>query len=479
MGGVALLAAVALAAGAPSAMAAAVIPGDHPDPSILRAGSGWYATTTSNDWLPAFPVLRSADLNRWRQVGSVLERRPGWAVGDFWAPELVRREGRVLAYYAALRRDGRRCIGVASAARLRGPYRDHRPIVCTELGAIDPLPVRDEHGVEWLLWKENGNAHGEPTPILAARLAPGGLALAGLPRELMRADAAWEGGLIEGAALTRHAGVFYLFYSARRCCGPQCNYATGVARSQSLLGPWEKRPDPLLEDGAIFRCPGHGSIATGPGGLPVFAYHAYARGDPANRHMLIARLDFGHDGWPELSDTGARRVNPPVERIKFHRDSLGQGWQWHVGLRPAVTVERGRLVLGPGVLARQAATTSLRAEVVVGESRRGALPGLAVMSSPANGVGVELRDGRAVAWHAQSGRVEETGVVRVGHARRVALRVAVGQAAQVSVRSDGRWTPVGERQPSPRWTGGPRVALRVTGPPGGRVAYEALRITPR
>src|SRR5688572_2371314 len=105
-------------------MAAPVIAGDHPDPTILRAGSGWYAAATSGSWLPAFPVLRSGDTRRWRQVGAVLEERPRWAADDFWAPELVRRDGRVLAYYAALGVHGRRCLAVASSARLRGAYRD-------------------------------------------------------------------------------------------------------------------------------------------------------------------------------------------------------------------------------------------------------------------------------------------------------------------------------------------------------------------
>ena len=137
-----------------------MIAGDHPDPSILRAGSGWYAASTSGSWLPAFPVLRSADTRSWRQVGAVLERRPRWAAGDFWAPELVRRDGRVLAYYAARARSGRRCVAVASSERLRGPYRDEGPLVCSGVGDIDPLPVTDEHGANWLVWKKDGNSRG-------------------------------------------------------------------------------------------------------------------------------------------------------------------------------------------------------------------------------------------------------------------------------------------------------------------------------
>ncbi|HYN90504.1 MAG TPA: glycoside hydrolase family 43 protein [Thermoleophilaceae bacterium] len=468
-----------LGACAPSALANPVVPGDHPDPSLLRAGSGWYATATSGSWLPAFPVLRSADLRRWRQVGAVLERRPAWAAGDFWAPELVRRGGRVLAYYAALGRDGRRCVAVASSSHLRGPYQDHGPLVCSDVGEIDPLPVSDEHGASWLVWKQNGNSRGLPTPILASPLAPGGLTLAGAPRELLRADAPWERGLVEAPALMRRDGVFYLVYSAGLCCGPRCNYATGVARSASLLGPWEKRPEPILTEGALFRCPGHASIAGGPGGAPVFAYHAYARGDPANRRLLIARLRFGADGWPRLTQAGGAGAATPAQRIDFRGRRLGQGWQWPVGLRPAASIRGGRLRLGPGVLARQAGTATFTAAAVVAGRRRGARPGLAVMASASNGVGVELRGRRAVAWRSDDGRVTQYGAVRVGRARTLSLRVTVARRVRISVRGRGGWRRIGGEQQPPRWTAGPRVALRVTGPGGARAAFEALRIRPR
>ena len=90
---------------APAAEANPVVGGDHPDPSILRTAGGWYATSTSDDWLPAFPVLQTRDLVHWRQAGAVLTRRPESASNDFWAPELIRRDGRFLAYYAALATD--------------------------------------------------------------------------------------------------------------------------------------------------------------------------------------------------------------------------------------------------------------------------------------------------------------------------------------------------------------------------------------
>jgi len=463
--------------------AVAVIPGDHPDPSLLRTGNGWYAAATSGSWLPALPILRSADLRRWRQVGAVFERPPRWVAGDFWAPELQRRDGRVLAYYSARSNGGRRCVAVASAERLRGPYRDHGPLVCTRVGAIDPFPARDEYGGDWLLWKEDGNSVGEPTPIVAAPLAPGGAGLAGPPRELLRADAPWERGLIEAPAVLRFAGTFYLVYSAGSCCGPRCTYVIGIARAASLLGPWEKHPGPLPTGNAGLRCLGHASVARGPGGTLLLAHHAYVRGDPANRRLLITQLRFGADGWPEPSGevpvVGA--ATPSVER--FLGNGLGQDWQWPLGARPTAALRRGRLVLGPGAVGRQARTDSFVAETDVAWRRGGARPGLAVMASRSNAVGVELRDRRAVAWRRLDGRLTSAVSRRITPrrgvgGRGVALRIVSGPTVRVEVRPRRRWISIGGEHEPPRWTSGPRVALRVSGEPKARAAFEKLVIRP-
>jgi hypothetical protein len=462
---------------APGAAARPVPAGDRPDPSLLRAGGAWYAATTSNDWLPAFPLLRSPDLTHWDQVAAVLPRRPRWAARDFWAPELVRRGGRALVYYAALGRDGRRCIAVASAVRVSGPYRDHGPLLCSPIGEIDPLPVRDEHGADWLVWKRDGNSEGQPTPLVAAPLAPGGMSLAAPPRELFRGDAPWERGLIEGPELLRHDGLFYMLYSARRCCGLSCDYATGVARSAALLGPWEKRPAPILSGDRRFRCPGHGSVARGPGGGLEFAYHAYARGDPGNRRLLVAPLRFDAEGWPALGAVRQRVLQPPSRLFGFD-GPLGTGWEWPVGGRPRSAVANGALELGPGALARRADTSRFAAGAQVADRGAGARPGLAAMASDEEGVGVELRGRRAVAWRLVDGRRTTVGTLRAPRTAAPRLRVRVAARVLLAVRAGGRWRRVGPPQPLPRWGSGPRVALTVGGGAAGRASFAWLRVEP-
>ena len=39
-----------------------VVAGDHPDPSVIRVGKEYWATATTSQWAPVFPLLRSTDL---------------------------------------------------------------------------------------------------------------------------------------------------------------------------------------------------------------------------------------------------------------------------------------------------------------------------------------------------------------------------------------------------------------------------------
>ncbi|HEX8189634.1 MAG TPA: family 43 glycosylhydrolase, partial [Pyrinomonadaceae bacterium] len=78
-----------------------VAAGDFPDPSVIRVGRDYWASATTSDWGPEYPLMHSRDLVNWEVVGAVFTKRPGWAVGSFWAPELAHDRGRFFAYYVA------------------------------------------------------------------------------------------------------------------------------------------------------------------------------------------------------------------------------------------------------------------------------------------------------------------------------------------------------------------------------------------
>src|ERR1700677_77096 len=107
-----------------SAQSNPILPGDHPDPTIVRIGNTYWTASTSGDWAPEFPLYRSTDLHTWTAAGAIFPQTPAWASGSFWAPELVFDRARVLVYYVARKRDGPLCVAVATARYAEGPYTD-------------------------------------------------------------------------------------------------------------------------------------------------------------------------------------------------------------------------------------------------------------------------------------------------------------------------------------------------------------------
>jgi beta-xylosidase len=105
---------------------------------------------------------------------------------------------------------------------------------------IDASFVRDPDGTPYLLYKIDGNAHGQPTPIYLRELRGDGLGFAdgAAPVELLRNDpGSWEGGVVEAPWLVHHDGAYYLFYSGNVY---DHRYRTGVARASAITGlmPW-------------------------------------------------------------------------------------------------------------------------------------------------------------------------------------------------------------------------------------------------
>jgi beta-xylosidase len=279
-----------------------VVPADFADPSATRVDGVYWAAATSTLRSAGLPLLRSADLLHWQDTGSIFPRPPRWTIGPLWAPELIVHEGSVLVYYTGRRRDGRLCVGVASASAPVGPYTDHGPLVCQAAGSIDATQVRDAAGHPYLVWKEDGNAVRRPSRIWIQRLRRNGLGLIGPRRELLHNADRWEGAVVEAPEIVAHDGWLYLFYSGNAYGPPpNCRYALGVARSRGLFGPWQRNPaNPILRSNRAWRCPGHASPVSDAAGRLLLLYHAYpaAGGANAPRQALLDVVTWSPDGWP-------------------------------------------------------------------------------------------------------------------------------------------------------------------------------------
>ena len=287
-----------------------VFPSDCADPGVIFDGGRYIAVCTSGNSATAFPIRTSSDLANWTSAGAIFPsgQRPAWASSDFWAPEIHRVGSRYVAYYTARTTGGVLSIGAASASSVLGPYTDlGRPLVTdSSMGMIDATFFTDTSGTKYLVWKADGNAVGQKTPIYAQPLSADGLSLTGTRRTLITNDRTWEGGVVEAPWVVARDGYYYLFYSGNAYYNG--TYAIGVARATSPLGPYTKASAPILKTVAGWEGPGHGSVVTTSAGTSVMVYHAWNTAHTA-RVMLVDAIVW-RNGWPEMPSAPSLNSRP-------------------------------------------------------------------------------------------------------------------------------------------------------------------------
>ena len=483
-----------------------VIPGDHPDPSVVRVGNEYWATATTSQWAPIFPLLRSRDLVNWTLEGAVFEQPPAWSSGSYWAPEIAEHRGRFFVYYTARRRNGPLCVAVATATKPGGPWTDRGPLVCQDAGSIDAMAVTDASGRRYLIWKEDGNSRKLPTPLWAQQLTDDGTALTGTPTEILRNQASWEGHLIEGPFILRRNDWFYLFYSAGACCGRKCDYRLGVARARSILGPWERHAaNPILQANEHWKCPGHGSLVTRPDGRTFLLYHAYHPQDfeYAGRQALLDEVTW-KDDWPVINDgrgpsaepSGPTVAKPDGRRTvvdEFDAARLDPQWQWPWDRTPKRSIGAGVLTLQAAgrdpanpadtIVARPALTRNYTATVRVARpSDPAAFAGLSIYGDAANAIGLSLSGSHVILWRREKGSQKIVTTVDAPAVKIVDLRVTAtdGSRFQFAMSADGEtWQSIGENTEAgdlPPWDLAVRIALAVGGPMESEGRFEWIRI---
>jgi len=308
-----------------------VLANDAPDPAVIRAPDGLYYAYATQAYFGAqfmnIPILRSPDLVEWELAGDAFPDNPEWAVaspGDMWAPHMERwDDGTYRLYFSAARRDNdEMSIGVATADNPTGPFTDGGGPIVTghSFSAIDPFVLRTD-GKRYLYWGSAGE------PISAQELSPDGRSVVGEPIEVLPRSTGEYEGLIEGAWVTEHDGMYYLLYSGDACCGPEAHYAVMAARSESPFGPFSRNPNnPILEANDDFNAPGHHAVITGPDGADWMLYHAMVRPETSFRSLLLDRIDWV-DGWPVINGgngpsgcSADAPHDPPIPRLPLCGD---------------------------------------------------------------------------------------------------------------------------------------------------------------
>jgi len=279
---------------------------DFPDPDVLEVNGTYYAFATIGMGRN-IQAATSTDLLNWEWQKDAMPVLPPWSIkGDTWAPDVISspdNSGYIMYFVSHSRTLGRQCIGVAQSPDPIGPYTSdaEEPLICQdeEGGSIDPASFVDVDGSRYLLWKNDGNSRGLLTWIYIQKLSQDGLALVGEPERLMTTSLEWEGELIEAPTLFHRKGTYYLFYSASAYYDER--YATGVAVSKNLLGPYTKSEEPILSSsmaGSSWIGPGGQDVVIGPDGKPYLAFHGWDKWQI--RRMLYVEKLYWRKGLPTL-----------------------------------------------------------------------------------------------------------------------------------------------------------------------------------
>ncbi len=314
-----------------------ILPGFHPDPSILRIGEDFWIATSTFEWLPGIRLHHSRDLVHWRPAGHALTRpsqidlRGVAPSKGVWAPSLSRDEQSGVCYlcYSLVKNITDNFFDLDNwlvmADDPSGPWSD--PVYLNSSG-FDPSLFHDLDGRHWLVNLEwdfrQGYEH--PGAIVIQQFDAVKGCLVGEPQQIYRGGS--ELGCLEGPTVFRRGDFYYLMAAEG---GTGYGHGVTLSRSKSLFGPWEADPtNPIVTSAARrfsargnpaylklehfnpaseLQKSGHGSLVETPEG-EVYLVHLCAR--PAlpelrcilGRETAIQKMVWTSDGWLRLAAGG-------------------------------------------------------------------------------------------------------------------------------------------------------------------------------
>ena len=296
------------------------------DPVIVKERGTYYCYSTHGFF------YTSPDLRTWKYAGKVFEKLPAWTqtavpgAKDYWAPEVVRRDGVWRLYYAVSTFGKNRSAIALAENKTLDPaspdyaWKDCGAVVTSAAGdnynAIDPAVCRaasgNGSGQDWLLF---GSFWGG---LVLLPLGDDGLVQHGAePRFVASrktaAQPAPDPNPIEGGYIFPHGGHYYLFASHDFCCrGTASSYHIVVGAADSVTGAYTDADGvdmragggTTLRDSLSFERwagPGHNSVFQDDDGSVYLVYHAYDRTDDGKSKLMIDKVtDWSADGLPLL-----------------------------------------------------------------------------------------------------------------------------------------------------------------------------------
>lgn len=470
-----------------------VLPGSHPDPSVLRVGDDHYLATSTFEWYPGVRLHHSRDLVNWRPLGGVLDSARLLDLtgcpdsGGVWAPNLTYVDGLFhlvhsnVSTYAGGFTDSPNHL--TTAPSIDGPWSDPVPL---HARGFDASLFHDGPDSRLLnLVHDWRPGHGGSAGLEATRYDRAARRLVGDPVPIALPP---QAGWIEGPNLYRRGNHYYLLTADG---GTGYGHQVTVARSRTLAGPYVRDPHgPLLtarhRPDLPLQKAGHGSLVETPGGAWYLAYlvarpHGGRGPCVLGRETALAPVTWTSDGWPRVPG-GLPAVEVPAPGLPADDASPSSagvavddfdtpvlGPQWSTLRRPAtpdwltLTARPSHLRLhggrspqsltGPSLVARRVTAPDGAFEATMEYRPRSfqQLAGITAYYNTRNWYFLHVTaddHGQAVLRVAHRDRgalaVDEAGEVALGEIRRLRLGLDLrGPVLRFRYGTGGDWHPIG------------------------------------
>ncbi len=293
-----------------------VIPGFHPDPSLLCVGKDYYIATSTFEWFPGVCILHSTDLVNWEIASYALtdDTKVDMTGLDMscgiWAPNLTYDNGLFYLAYTIVYTDRQRYKDtynfVITAPSVKGPWSD--PMLLNASG-FDPSVYHEDgrhYLVNMVIDHRTDKVRFCGIDVQEIDMEAG--KLLGSP---VRVSTGTGRGETEGPNIFKHNGYYYLVVAEG---GTRYKHCTTVLRAKDLFGPYEPDPNnPVLtsadQEDCLLQRAGHSQAIQGADGN-WYMSHLCSRPIEKNsilgRECAIQNIEWTAEGWFKISanDTG-------------------------------------------------------------------------------------------------------------------------------------------------------------------------------
>ena len=255
-----------------------IIPGFHPDPSIVKVGDDYYIVNSSFQYFPGVPIYHSKDLVNWEHIGNVLSKESQLPLKDatswqgIYAPTIRYHDG---TFYMITTNIGNGGNFMVKTKDPKGPW-------------SEPIWLKQE-GIDPSLFFENGKVYMVSNPngiITLCEIDPE------TGEQLTPSKGLWKGcggRYPEGPHIYKKDGYYYLLISEG---GTELAHHLTIARSKDIYGPYEPNPNnPILTNcnmkgqGSQIQGTGHGDFVQATDGSWWVVFLAYRNYGGSYHHI--------------------------------------------------------------------------------------------------------------------------------------------------------------------------------------------------